>query len=1048
MTKRLFLVGLMLAVGLFIFAPAMAMASDPVLSQIQQAIEEQDAGWTAGVNSVSVLSDEVFGQMLGLRLEDEKQYLQSLPPEEPAVIISSAPASFDLRNVNGQNFTSPIRDQGTCGACVAFGTNAAIESRMEVNLGQPNLNPDLSETHLFSCGGGTCAYGWWPWVALDFARDTGVVDESCLPYVESDGQCGNKCADWESRVTKIESWWGTSNAALAKQAIAEGGAVEVTFDVYQDFSYYNDGVYRHTWGTLRGGHAVTIVGYNDAEEYWIIKNSWGTDWGESGWFRMGYGECGIDDYFYVPVVNLADTTPPAVSNITQSSEQVFTEGCYESTMLTIGADITDAGSDVDYVQFFYRHSSAPTWTSAGNMTNTSGSHFEKEIGPFDSSGEWQYIIRSYDTEGNRSDVQKTFTVDPCPADTTPPAVTNSAASPDPVAESGCAGDTTLTVSVDVADAASGVDRVLLYYRHSTHPTWTAAGEMTNTSGNRFEKEIGPFTPDGDWSYIVRAFDNEGNQRDVQKSFTVDACTDTTPPAVSGAAASPNPAQMSGCPGNTMVTVSADVTDGGSGVQEVQLFYRHVSHPTWTVAGEMTNASGSRFEKEIGPFDTAGAWQFILRPYDNNGNLTNVQKSFSVETCAVDTAPPLVSAVGASPNPVLLSTCTGDTTVTVAADVTDAGSGVQKVQLFYRHISHPTWTVAGEMTNTSGSRFEKEIGPFDTAGTWQFILRPYDNSGNLTNVQKSFSVETCISDTTPPAVSGAAVSPNPVSLSGCSGDTTVTVSADVTDSGSGVQKVQLFYRHVSHPTWTVAGEMTNTSGNHFEKELGPFDTLGTWQFILRPYDNNGNLTNVQKSFTVESCISDTSPPVATNPGASPDPAKLSICPSDTSVTIGVDVTDSGSGVNAVILYYRHSSAPTWTVAGNMVNTSGARYEEEIGPFNTVGVWQYIIRPIDNNGNLTNIQKSFTVQACVLDGDPPVVSNAGAAPDPVLLDGCSGDTTMTVSADVTDSGSGVRNVLLFYRHVSHPVWTVAGYMDNTSGDRYEKEVGPFDTPGTWQ
>ena len=301
-------------------------------------------------------------------------------------------------------------------------------------------------------------------------------------------------------------------------------------------------------------------------------------------------------------------------------------------------------------------------------------------------------------------------------------------------------------------------------------------------------------------------------------------------------------------------------------------------------------------------------------------------------------------------------------VTISADVTDSGTGVNYVQLFYRHSSAPTWTVAGNMTNTSGAAYEKEIGPFDTAGAWQYIIRAYDNNGNRKDIQQSFTVETCVADTTPPSVTNASAAPNPAQQSGCPSNTMVTISADVTDSGSGVNYVQLFYRHSSAPTWTVAGNMTNASGATYTKQIGPFGTQGTWQYIIRAYDNSGNRKDVQATFTVEGCSADTTPPSVTSPAAAPDPVPQSGCPGDTTVTISANVTDSGSGVNYVQLFYRHSAAPTWTVAGNMTNTSGDAYEKEIGPFSTLGIWKYIIRAYDNNGNRTDEQKSFTVATC--------------------------------------------------------------------------------------
>jgi hypothetical protein len=67
--------------------------------------------------------------------------------------------------------------------------------------------------------------------------------------------------------------------------------------VFNDFFSYRTGVYRHTTGALAGYHAVSVVGYDDSQQCWICKNSWGPGWGDSGWFRIGYGECGMDTQF-------------------------------------------------------------------------------------------------------------------------------------------------------------------------------------------------------------------------------------------------------------------------------------------------------------------------------------------------------------------------------------------------------------------------------------------------------------------------------------------------------------------------------------------------------------------------------------------------------------------------------------------------------------------------------------------------------------------------------------------------------------------------------
>ena len=73
-----------------------------------------------------------------------------------------------------------------------------------------------------------------------------------------------------------------------KQALIQHGPLIICIGVWEDFMWYFGGVYHHRWGPQVGGHVVTIVGYNDSQSCWIVKNSWGTKWGEDGWFRMAY----------------------------------------------------------------------------------------------------------------------------------------------------------------------------------------------------------------------------------------------------------------------------------------------------------------------------------------------------------------------------------------------------------------------------------------------------------------------------------------------------------------------------------------------------------------------------------------------------------------------------------------------------------------------------------------------------------------------------------------------------------------------------------------
>ena len=74
--------------------------------------------------------------------------------------------------------------------------------------------------------------------------------------------------------------------------------METGFTVYKDFMSYKKGVYTHETGSVMGGHAVKILGWGHDDksglDYWICANSWGPKWGEDGYFRIAFGECGID----------------------------------------------------------------------------------------------------------------------------------------------------------------------------------------------------------------------------------------------------------------------------------------------------------------------------------------------------------------------------------------------------------------------------------------------------------------------------------------------------------------------------------------------------------------------------------------------------------------------------------------------------------------------------------------------------------------------------------------------------------------------------------
>ncbi len=267
----------------------------------------------AGETSVSGLSLEEKRRLCGVPLPiGELEAAAALTPTDalPEATWSDFdyPPTLDWRAHAGQDWTTPIRNQGECNSCSAFGAVGAIESRLEIAANNASLNPNLAEAHLFFCGCSACCGGGWAnGAALEFALDPGIVDESCFPYVDHNVAC-TPCADWQSRRTQLVRAYVITNDEQAKRAIASTGPVLASMVIYDDFFSYQSGVYHHTWGDIIGGHGIALIGYNDVEEYWIAKNSWGTGWGEAGWFRIAYGENIWASH--VPLVGCGDLHEP------------------------------------------------------------------------------------------------------------------------------------------------------------------------------------------------------------------------------------------------------------------------------------------------------------------------------------------------------------------------------------------------------------------------------------------------------------------------------------------------------------------------------------------------------------------------------------------------------------------------------------------------------------------------------------------------------------------------------------------------------------------
>lgn len=266
------------------------------LADVQGAIAASRVSWTAGETSVSKLSRADRTAMLGVPLSEAPEE-SIFVKDEATPTEDNVPAAWDWRNANGKNYVSPTLDQGRCGSCVAFATVATFESQLNIAAQDESSPWQLSPQYLFACGGGRCGSGWFTGSGVRYMVNHGIPDNACMPYTSGahgdDATCSAACSDVTSRLVKARTSTaptsGGSSVAAVKRALQNGPLV-ASMTVYDDFMFYTGGVYRHVTGNRAGGHAVSIVGWNDEHQSWVVRNSWGTGWGVQGYFEIAWND--------------------------------------------------------------------------------------------------------------------------------------------------------------------------------------------------------------------------------------------------------------------------------------------------------------------------------------------------------------------------------------------------------------------------------------------------------------------------------------------------------------------------------------------------------------------------------------------------------------------------------------------------------------------------------------------------------------------------------------------------------------------------------------
>ncbi len=224
----------------------------------------------------------------------------SAEPSPYAQLLPKAlPSSWDWRT---QGIIPEVRDQGFCNGCWSFGTVGAMEPAIKKGGGPLT---DLSEQFLISCNkdgwgcdGGLTANKYHYDVLAKNQTVVGAVLESASPYTASNGSCATDYAHpytlsgW-AFITSSEFTMPTNDQL--KNAIYTYGPITAGVCVDDGWGSYTGGVYASSSNICKGGtnHQIVLVGWDDATSSWILRNSWGPNWGENGYMRIAWDPSGV-----------------------------------------------------------------------------------------------------------------------------------------------------------------------------------------------------------------------------------------------------------------------------------------------------------------------------------------------------------------------------------------------------------------------------------------------------------------------------------------------------------------------------------------------------------------------------------------------------------------------------------------------------------------------------------------------------------------------------------------------------------------------------------
>ena len=337
-------------------------AQENSLEALQQSIMENGYSYTVAPNHIFNMSPEEKKEFFNRRAPAQTKALRKdgTPGPLEDFIGMDLPEKYDSRDVRGRSYIGPVRDQGACGSCYSFGAAAAAEGVYNFTASKFNNDAsDFSEAFIAFClsdnydGFDGCDGSDYEYEELDGLVDLGVMNEISYPYSDVEQTC--PITNY-TQLTRFKSWHRIEcgDIEAIKTAIMLYGVVDASVQVSNAFQAYSGGVYAdgetdcEAWDVgepcyyAPTNHIISLVGWDDNPpdaEYgcWILRNSWGENWGENGYMRIEYESAHVacEAAYLVYEGNGPEAVLAPSSNIT-------------ATKATLNIRINPGGLNADY----------------------------------------------------------------------------------------------------------------------------------------------------------------------------------------------------------------------------------------------------------------------------------------------------------------------------------------------------------------------------------------------------------------------------------------------------------------------------------------------------------------------------------------------------------------------------------------------------------------------------------------------------------------------------------------------------------------------------